>query len=100
MSKGLRDLRADRWRFGSDLRRAHDAPLILGVGEGEHYIASDIPAILNRTRDVIFLEQRETAVVGKELQISTPRARLSSASPERIMWDAVMAKRAATSISC
>jgi glucosamine--fructose-6-phosphate aminotransferase (isomerizing) len=71
----------------------HDAPLILGVGEGEHYIASDIPAILNRTRDVIFLEQRETAVVGKELQIFDAEGAPVEREPERIMWDAVMAEK-------
>ena len=36
-----------------------DSPLIVGVGDGENYIASDIPAFLPYTRDVVFLEDGE-----------------------------------------
>ena len=39
------------------------SPLIIGVGEGENFIASDAPAILNRTRRVIYLEDGEIAVL-------------------------------------
>jgi glucosamine--fructose-6-phosphate aminotransferase (isomerizing) len=37
----------------------HSAPLILGIGAGEHYVASDIPAFLPYTREVVFLEDGE-----------------------------------------
>ena len=40
-----------------------DSPLILGVGKNENFIASDVPAVLSHTRDVIFLEQGEIAVL-------------------------------------
>jgi glucosamine--fructose-6-phosphate aminotransferase (isomerizing) len=36
-----------------------DSPLIVGIGENENYIASDIPAILQHTRDIYILEDRE-----------------------------------------
>lgn len=41
------------------------SPLILGVGEGEHYIASDASAILRYTRKMVYLDDGEIAVVGR-----------------------------------
>lgn len=41
-------------------------PLIVGVGEGENFIASDIPAILNHTRKIYLLNENELAVVQKD----------------------------------
>lgn len=43
-----------------------DSPLIVGVGEGENFLASDVPAIMKYTRDYILLEQDEIAVVKKD----------------------------------
>lgn len=40
-----------------------DSPLIIGVGENENFIASDVPAILKYTRDYYLLEQNEIAVI-------------------------------------
>ncbi len=43
-----------------------DSPLILGLGDGENFIASDIPALIAHTRDIIRLGERELAVVGRD----------------------------------
>ena len=49
-----------------------ECPLVVGIGDGEGFIASDIPAILNRTRQVIFLEDGEIVTVNKkEVQVKT-----------------------------
>jgi len=42
------------------------SPLILGVGKGENFIASDVPAILDRTRKVIYLNDKEVASIQKD----------------------------------
>jgi len=44
----------------------NDSPLVIGFCGGEGFIASDIPAILSHTRDVIFMEDREIGVIDEE----------------------------------
>lgn len=43
-----------------------ESPLIVGIGKGENFIASDIPAILSRTRDIYLLEDKEIAILTKD----------------------------------
>ena len=70
------------------------SPLIIGLGKGETILASDIPAVLPYTRDVLIIEDGEMAVItasGATVQLldGTPVAR----QPERITWDAAMAEK-------
>ena len=43
----------------------HDSPLVIGAKDGEGFIASDIPALLSHTRDVIFLQDKEIAMLDR-----------------------------------
>ncbi len=44
----------------------NDSPLIIGLGKGENFIASDVPAILKHTKKVIYLQNRQLAVIEKD----------------------------------
>lgn len=70
------------------------SPLIIGLGEEEHFIASDIPAILSYTRQIIFLEEEEMAVIkAKEIKIMNLEGHIKSKTPHQITWDPIMAEK-------
>ncbi len=46
------------------------SPLILGVGKGEYFLASDIPAFLEYTQNVMYLDDNELAVVGQDVEFT------------------------------
>lgn len=71
-----------------------ESPLILGVGEKENFVASDIPAILPYTRKMIFLEDGEMAVVqDKGFRISTLLGEERKRPAKEITWDPVTAEK-------
>lgn len=43
-----------------------DSPLVIGIGRGENYIASDVPAILNHTRDIYYPDDKDIAVITRD----------------------------------
>jgi glucosamine--fructose-6-phosphate aminotransferase (isomerizing) len=71
------------------------SPLIVGIGEGENFIASDIPAILSQTRQIIYLEDGHVAQISRSgVQIySEKRERIENAVT-RIEWNLVAAEKA------
>jgi glucosamine--fructose-6-phosphate aminotransferase (isomerizing) len=71
-----------------------ESPLILGIGDQDHFVASDIPAILPYTRKMIFLEDGEMAVVQqRDYRISTLWGESRQRAPKEILWDPVTAEK-------
>jgi len=70
------------------------SPLVLGLGEGENFLASDIPAILNHTRKVIFLDDGEMAVLQREgVTVTRLDGTPVAKEVQHISWSAVMAEK-------
>jgi len=81
----------------------HGSPLIIGLGDGEFYIASDVPAILNRIKKVIYLDEGEVAVLkpdgvsisrldGSSVPLKVQTVTLSAEAAEKSGFETFMLK--------
>jgi glucosamine--fructose-6-phosphate aminotransferase (isomerizing) len=70
------------------------SPIILGLGEKEAFLASDIPAILPYTRQMLFLQDGEFAVLSEEgVQVCDGAGRPLEREPRPIQWDPISAEK-------
>jgi glucosamine--fructose-6-phosphate aminotransferase (isomerizing) len=71
-----------------------DSPLVIGLGEHENFLASDVPAILSHTRRVIFLEDGDIAEITPEgVKIVDVDGAPRDRQPKTIQWDPLMAEK-------
>jgi glutamine---fructose-6-phosphate transaminase (isomerizing) len=71
-----------------------ESPLVIGLGQGEYFIASDVPPILPYTRDFIFMEDGEIAHLSPEgVKVFNLKGEELRKEPKRIDWNPLMAEK-------
>ena len=72
----------------------NESPLIIGIGDNENFIASDVPSILDYTKKIVYLEDREMAVLTKDkVSIFDLDGNLKNKKINIIKWDAAAAQK-------
>jgi len=71
-----------------------ESPLIVGVGDGEFFLASDVPAILNHTKNIIYLDDGEMVIIDGDVRIRDLDGNTVSKEVHVIDWTADMAEKA------
>jgi glucosamine--fructose-6-phosphate aminotransferase (isomerizing) len=70
------------------------SPMVVGLSEGQNFVASDVPALLEHTRDMVFLEEGDLAVLSRtRVDVYDRQGRIANRPTRRIDWTPMMAEK-------